>query len=410
LSDITVRKLEYRWYEHVLNGLCNVSVALGLPPTKFDLGSVEAAARRAAGTDDLGDPRYREPLSVTLSHLEDPKYTGMARAFIKGVAVRALSQRARLEQTYRDNPEILDIPVERPIFVLGWPRTGTTVLQNLLCLEHDRRGLEFSELTRPLQVHPDPAIDRRRRIRSTQREIDFACLLAPEMQKVHYIDATTLEEDWSLFMNTFAVLNFDLAHGMRPVGDWLMDYDMEWPYREYKRMLQLLLHQRPARQLVLKCPEHLWFVPSLLKVFPDACIVWTHRKPFDCVASYSSMITLMRRTMLGAVDPEYVGEHITSRFAEGVTRAMAALDSHDPSSFFHVRFDELIQDQSDMVRRIETYFDLPLTSSEAKVRYLNTPREDKRGAHKYSAARYGLTPEKVNPHFEAYIKRFEIPA
>jgi hypothetical protein len=299
LEDITVKRLEHRPLEKLLNALCAVSIKLGLPLTNIELDNVTRMTVRKVGLKDWGDERFLQPLAVVLEELHGPEYAALARTFIRNIAFRALRHRLLFEERLKQRPHILDIPVQRPIFVLGFPRTGTTLVQNLLCLENGRRGLQFWELTRPLPFDDDRPreADRAARIKETQREIDFTTLLVPEMHQVHYIDATTVEECWPLMNNTFAVLNFDLAHGISGYGDWLMDFPMEWAYREYKRMLQMLLEQWPAEQLTLKSPEHLWFLDALLEVFPDACIVWTHRNPFDCVASYSSMITLSRRTL-----------------------------------------------------------------------------------------------------------------
>jgi hypothetical protein len=405
---ITVKNLQHTPGERVINAVCWLSRKLGLPPTDTRLEPILRRARRTTGLADWGDDGFLEGMKVALEATATDEFSSMSQAFVHNVGWRAVSNRLRLAQIFRDKPEIRDIRIERPIFVLGFPRTGTTLLQNLLCLEHDRRGLQFWELTRPLPVHPDPAVDRKKRITATQREIDFATKLVPEMHEVHYIDATTVEECWPLFNNTMAVLNLDLALGIHAYGDWLLQHDMEQPYREYRQTLQVLLHQNPARQLVLKCPEHLWFVDSLLKVFPDACIVWTHRNPFDCVSSYSSMVTLSRRTMKGKVDPHVIGEHITKRFQAGVTRAAAALDAADPARFFHADFYETVTDPKGMVQRIEEHFGLDRTSDAGMQTWLDTPRQDSRGKHVYSAARYGLERGPILERFADYIERFDV--
>ena len=172
-------------------------------------------------------------------------------------------------------------------------------------------------------------------------------------------------------------------------------------------MLKMLLWRIPAKQLVLKCPEHLWELEPLLKVFPDACIVWTHREPFDCVASYSSMISLSRRTLQGRIDPPQIGAHIADRFHRGVTRAMAARDAHkDESMFFDVDFKTLIQDRTGMVGKIEQHFDLEPTDPALLHGWLDQKRADARGKHRYDAAMWGLEEDAINAQFSDYMSRF----
>jgi hypothetical protein len=207
-----------------------------------------------------------------------------------------------------------------------------------------------------------------------------------------------------------AALNLDFTTGLRPFGDWLLQQDLTWAYEEYKRTLQLLLHQRPAEHLILKCPEHLWFVDELLRVFPDACIVWTHRDPFDSIASYSSMMSLNRRIYHGHIDGPALGQHIRDRFVVGLDRAMAARDRHGESHFFDVDFRETVRDPIKVVRRIHEHFGLEHTAEgeRAMETWLASEREDARGRHVYDAARFGLDAGDIHRRTKAYMDRFGV--
>ena len=295
------------------------------------------------------------------------------------------------------------------MFVLGFPRTGTTLLQNLLCLDPGRRSLPFWELTHPTPISEDSVQDRNVRIRSAERVLSMAYRLAPEMRTIHEIKASTPEECWYLFFHCFAVLNYDLQTGVGHFGDWLLKEDLGWAYASYQRQLTFLNHHWPANNLVLKCPEHLWFLDALLEVFPDACIVWTHRDPVASIASYCSLISLTYRMHFGEMQPTRIGAHIQKRFHQGVTRAMAARDAFDNDNiFFDVRFHELVQDPAKMIGRITEHFGLQPVAEEAIANWLNNGRADKRGAHQYSAERYGLDRARILDQFQPYIDRFGI--
>ena len=213
-----------------------------------------------------------------------------------------------------------------------------------------------------------------------------------------------------MFSMSFSTLNVDLAGGMRDYGSWLLEQDMTWCYREYRERLQLLLDREPAEQLVLKCPEHLWFLDALLEVFPDACIVWTHRDPIACIASYCSMVSLNLRTVWGKYDAHEVGRHISKRFLQGVSRAMAVRERVGDDRFFDVDFVELVQDPLAMVERIQGHFGLESTlgGREAMEQYMSTERKDARGKHRYDAVRYGLEEDVVAGAFGDYTSRFGI--
>lgn len=401
--------LEHRFIEKLANGACALSEALNLPFTRLDMDHILGSAKRKTGLTDWGDERFMAGLEQTLEVVDQSDYTPLARGFISNVCVRAVAHRLRIEQWFKDHPEADDIPIEKPIFVLGFPRTGTTVLQNMLEQAPHRRAPQFWELTSPIPNHADLERDRRSRIKRIESDLFWAYTVVPEMAEVHEVKATTAEECWPLLSNTFNVVNFDICHGLKPYGHWLMEQDMEWAYREYRRMLKMLLWRIPAKQLVLKCPEHLWSLSAILKVFPDACIVWTHRAPFDCIASYSSMISLSRRTLQGKIVPAEIGPHIADRFNTGVGRAMADRDAHgDESRFFDVAFPELITDRIGMVHRIEEYFGLEQTDAALLQGWLDQKRADARGKHRYEAAMWGLERDAINTQFSDYIERFGI--
>jgi hypothetical protein len=248
-------------------------------------------------------------------------------------------------------------------------------------------------------------------MRRADRDLTWAYRFVPEMEEMHEVRPESAEECWPLLANTYAVLNFDICHGLIPYGDWLLQQDMVWAYREYRRQLQLLLWRERVDQLVLKCPEHLWFLDSLLTVFPDACIVWTHRGPLDCVASYSSLISLSRRTLQGRIEPTRIGPHIADRFHQGVERAMAARDAlGDESRFFDVDFGDLIRDPVGMTNRIEEYFGLEPTDRLLLDDWLTRKRADAPGRHRYVASMWGLDADSVQAKFTRYIDRFGVDA
>jgi len=412
LSTIrTVEKRTYRPAVKALNALAGVAQGLGSKIGTWDMDQIIKVARRRTGLHDLGPEDFRVPAQRLFDNLQTAPVTSLGRVVSSQVFHVALANRLRYQDFVKRHPDVLDVKIERPVFVLGFPRTGTTVLQNLLSLHPDRRGLEFWELQRPIPASENADIDRRKRLRAADQVLKLAYLVAPEMAEVHYIDSTTLEECWPLFGNSFAVLNWDLQSGMRDYGQWLIDeYDMTGPYREYRQYLQALLWRRPAEQLVLKCPEHLWFIDDLLELFPDACIVWTHRDPLDTIASYCSLISMQWRTLYGDFDPTVIGDHITERFHMGIERAMDSRSRHAESHFYDMDFRRLVRDPAAAVRDICSHFDLPYGAGmdDAVAGWLSNKRADQRGAHKYDAHLYGLAQGEIHDRYADYIENFEV--
>lgn len=406
--SVTVDNLRYNLPARAANGVMQLGEGLGLLNAHLCPERILDHARSQTGLDDFGDPGFLEPMQRIVECANSVGLSPLGRQIARRTYVEAAIVRLQRRQRFDSEAELASTRIQRPVFVLGFPRTGTTVLQNLLALHPERRALEFWELTRPMAEGSDPVGDARRRIRTANHLLRAAYLTTPEMRQVHEIKTATPEECWPLFCPSYTVLNWDLGVGASSYGDWLMGHDMRRSYQEYAQMLRLLLQQRPAEGLVLKCPEHLWFLDALLHEFPDACIVWTHRDPFASLASYCSLISLQWRTMYGHVDLLELGRHILRRFAEGVERAMEVRARVGEARFIDVDFRELVRDQHAIVDRITDRFGLPASPPEAVERYLNTERGDERGKHRYDASRYGLVREEVDERFQRYVERFAL--
>ena len=408
-EQLTVQKDEYGPLLKVVNALAGVLDRLGQVP--LDTTTLIEIARKKCGLQDLGDPAFRRPLEVAIKNILSAELSALGRLNTHKAIIAALINRLQITDYIKRHPSITAQPIRRPLFILGFPRTGTTLLQNLLSLNPERRALQFWELISPAPVSEDPRIDRRRRLRRARISLFFAYRIAPEMKYVHEVRADTAEECWPLFFNTFSVMNYDLQAAMRDYGTWLLKQDMVGPYREYRQQLQLLSHHQPGVDYVLKCPEHLWFLDALLAVFPDACIVWTHRDPVASIASYCSLISLNQRMLYGRVSPRFIGAHITERFHIGMERAMEARTRYPPEQFYDVDFTELVADPGAMVRRIHAHFSLPQPADmdQRMSDWLNNGRADKRGRHRYSAEKYGLDAAAIHRQYASYIERFSIP-
>ncbi len=406
----TVHRMEIAPSLKLVNAAVGVAGWFGVPFGKLDVDSVLRTARRKTGLENWGDDAFVDLTRRLFRYADAARVTRLGEIALRQTSFAAVCNRLRIEEYIRCHPEVEDIPIERPVFIIGFPRTGTTLLQNLLSLESGSRALQFWELYSPVPIHDDPEVDRRKRLRKARDVLMVAKTVAPEMPIVHDIKTTTPEEDWVLMANTGAVMNNDLANGVLRWGDYLMRYDMTGPYREFRRMLQVLAHWKPTRRFVLKCPEHLWFLDDLLEVFPDACIVWPHRDPVSCIASYSSMISLTRRAWYGRIHAEYIGEHVTDRFETGVTRGMAVRDRVGEERFFDVNFDQLSRDPGKAVRDIRAHFGIPHgEDDDRQIReWLAQPREDKPGKHVYSAAQWGLEVPEIYERFEPYTRRFDV--
>src|SRR5258708_33747498 len=124
---------------------------------RTDVGTVDelhASASKLVGLDDFGadDDNYREALGVLLdSYQREAGLTvlgsKMNRFFLRG----ALVARLLSESAWKQYPQHADATIERPIFVTGLVRTGTTALHRLLGADPAHQGphLSLAEFPQP---------------------------------------------------------------------------------------------------------------------------------------------------------------------------------------------------------------------------------------------------------------------
>ena len=399
----TVQRERYNFPERCLCAVAGLSVNAGWKWTDLNRDRLRAEVSRRTSLTDFGDDRYLAGLDRILAEAQG-KYTALGTAMLRHLLTTALTNRLKAVDYIKRHPDVLAVAIHKPIIVLGFPRSGTTLLQNLLAASPERAPLEFWELMSITPVNErDMQEDRDVRVRALERILRTADFFVPELKRMKESSATTPEEDWQLLVPTFHALSFELAYGLGDYGRWLeSDADMVWAYSELKRHLQIILHQRPREQLVLKCPDHLWFIEPLLKVFPDACIVQTHRDPARCLTSYTSMISLQERVLTGQINWSALASRLKETFLNGARRAHQARARLDGQQFYDVQFEELVRDPAGTVRAISDYFHVAPPCVQTVRQELNKPRTDKPGSHQYSYHRLEIDPDAVREEFRWY--------
>lgn len=362
------------------------------------------------GLTDLGNKNYLETLDKFLKNAENIELTPLAQYFLNFIGRKTATNRLHIEEYIKQHPEVTDVEIKKPIFIAGFPRTGTTLLQNTLSAGAGYRALHLWELATPYPLHQNPSIDKRKRISKVQLPLTLFRLRLPDFTTVHDVRVDSKEECWMLLANTLTVLHLDLGTGLTKWNTWLQKTDRTWAYEEYKRMLQIQAHIRPTQQFVLKCPTHLWNLPYLLKIFPDAHIVWTHRNPINSISSISSIAALARKFFFDEFDEKQIGTMVQTRNKEIITEVMKFRDKAGDTPFYDMNFESLVKDIPGSISVIRNHFDLPNTKKhqQAVQDFLNQPRDDKPGKHKYSPQQFGLQPSDIIEDFKVYIDRFNI--
>ena len=249
------------------------------------VADLHASATRTVGLDDFGDQDYLEGLEVLLNSYAaeaDLTETGskMFRYFLKG----ALIARLLSEAGWRGCPSSADVAIERPVFVTGLPRTGTTALHRLLAADPANQGLEmwlteFPQPRPPRDSWPGNPVFQQIDAALSQHHVEN-----PEFMGLHYMSAGEVEECWQLLRQSIMSISYESLAHIPSYSDWLAGQDWTPAYARHKRNLQLIGANDVDRRWVLKNPSHLFALDALMATYPDAVVVQCHRPPETIIA------------------------------------------------------------------------------------------------------------------------------
>jgi hypothetical protein len=405
------------WYEArrpvwvtLIDAAGRVVRRLGARWPRLDPEAMMSGARRRTGLSDFGDDRFRDGLRALVEAFEarDTAHA-FGRLFFREYCTALLVNRLKVQADLTRHPEILGVPVPRPLFITGLPRSGTTLLHRLMSEDPAGRTLLFWEALEP---SPPPSPETHRtdpRIARARRSMAMLHRLSPRLAVAHEFDAESPEEDNNLFAHDFqaGILGFlfdapDYAH-------WLerrTAAELALTYRYVKAQLQLLSWKWPGGPWVLKSPAHLFSLDALLAVFPDARVVQTHRDPLEVVPSLCSLASGFRSITTERVDLRRLGAEFAEAMAVGPERAIAVRAGADPARFFDVAYNDLVADPVGTLRAVCRHFGDefgPEFEARARRRLAANPRH-KHGVHRYSLGDFGLDAVTVNSHFAAYLR------
>lgn len=395
-----------------LNGIGRALAPLGLRAS-LDAESLIAAARSKTGLQDFGDESFRTGLKVLTRSLDQEAHLHpVGRLIMRQRLIGLLAVRLRAQQLFSRHPEIRQQAIAAPLVIAGLQRTGTTMLHRLLAADPCMRAMRSYEAMNPInEQHPAGSIDPR--LKATRLAEKALRYMAPEFFVIHPVDADAPEEE--ILLLDYAFLS-DVAESLADVPSyaaWLEQQDVTPAYEYMKSLLQLMQWQQPhgaMQRWVLKTPAHLGHLDILLKVFPDAKIIQTHRDPARTAASYSSMIAHGHGVFTDQVDACAVAAHWHRKNVAMVEAALRVRARH-PAAFIDVSYYDVIKEPMAQVRRIYEFAGIELTP--AALAAMEATRasnpQNKHGVHSYSLGDFGLTLEQIRRDYGPYSKFFGIP-
>ena len=369
-------------------------------------------ARKATGIQDFDSETYREGLDVLVRdvnrHADNYSEGGAAR--VRNDILHYLKNRLKVSDFLRQNPALLSRPVERPVFVMGVPRTGTTLMSNLLAADPARRSPLTWEIDDPVPLAASSALltsDPRALARLAQEK---AMLEAnPDMGKYYRGSAVYPNECVFFMAHDFKTLMIESKGVLPEYKEFIFSCDMTSAYEYHKKFLQLL--QKDAGGVWnVKKPSHALWLETILKVYPDARFVWTHRDPFTAAGSLMSVISLSHMGHMGKIDAEWLGSDYPWQCAEHANRIMDFRDKFGEDRVIDVHYADLVADPVGETKKLYAKLGDEWTAeAEAGIQgWVNDNPQDKFGRHEYKLAQYGVTLDQLQPLFERYLSRYDV--
>ncbi len=385
------------------------------PEISLDLQDLlDEAETRSDGLDDLGAGPFVEPLKRFLLSLENearlnPLGRMIARERILGHTV----SRLHYTNDRKRFPEIAKQKIIRPIFIIGLPRTGTTILHDIFAQDPANRAPMTWEVMFPSPPPESETFESDPRIEACAATFPDIDAMIPGFKAMHPMGATLSQECVTMMGETMCTPLFHNQFRVPSYQDWVdQEADFRHVYDFHHQQLQHLQSRHQGERWVLKTGAHMWGLEHLLSTYPDARIVFTHRDPVDSMTSYASLTSLVRTMGSDEIDRKEIAQDWTARLEKAVTHALHVRAERDypDAIFYDMHFSDFVADQFDVVEKIYEAFGLPI-SDEAETRmraFIDANPKGKHGAHQYTPEEYGVDPKAVRHAFREYIERFQL--
>jgi hypothetical protein len=370
------------------------------------------ASERTAGLEDLGDGPFVEPLGRLVDSLAaDAQLNDIGRYIANERMLLHTVNRLGYVNDRDRFPNIAEQKITRPVFIIGMPRTGTTILHDILAQDPQSRAPLTWEVMFPSPPPQVATFETDPRIAMCEATMPARDAQLPGFDAIHPMGPQLTQECVVLMGEAMCTPLFHNQFRVPTYQDWV-DHDADWAavYDLHHRQLQHLQSGHARERMVLKTGAHLWGLEHLLATYPDARIVFTHRDPVKSMTSYASLTSIVRRVGSDHVDPVEVANDWAARLQRVLMHGIEvrAAHSYPKAVFYDMFFPDFIADQLSSVEKIYDAFDLPMTEiGAARMKaFINDNPPGKHGIHRYAPEEFGVDPDRVRSEFGDYINHF----
>ena len=369
-----------------------------------------AAARAATGLEDFGEPSLSPVLDRVVQAInEEGRLSERGAAGRSQHMVHLLSNRLRLMDILRRRPALAEAPLGRPIVIVGLPRSGTTKMHRMITRDDRFNTIMTWECLSPVPLSDDPN-ERQARISIGEGFCNAFKTHFPVYYAAHAVEAHEPEEDMVVMQHSFLTESIDAEMHVPSFIEWLKTQDFEPMYRQFGLLLRVLAdqHGKAGQPWLLKGTYHGIHLDVLLKVFPDARIVYFHRDPVDTIASYASLVSKMRHMLSDDVDNREVGQELLRYWSWHQNRMLQVRDALPAGTILDIGYPDIVRNAAKVAERMYEFagIDLTDTARASMAAWEAENMQHRHGKHEYVTSDYGITSEQIATACAEYRRRF----
>jgi hypothetical protein len=380
----------------------------------LDSKTLCANARYRTGLQDFGEPPIERPLEVLVNSLEQEANLHPLGRFLMRVRLQSrLETRLRLVNDWRGNSQrFTELPIRRPIFITGMPRSGSSFLHELLAEDPANRAPRVWEVMFPVPFSRNGNGDEReRRVRKTATNLWWFRRLAHQPDSVYPMRACSPHECVAIHGYTCLSQEFISTARIPGYEKFLRSTDLTSVYAWQKRFLQYLQLDSGPTRWVLKAPDHVYSLRELFSIFPDAVIIQTHRNPLEVLRSSIQLTEVLYNLFSWPGNREQLAEREAMLLARAMEEFIRFRDAHPEMAdrFIDLNYSELVADPLAAVRRVYQQLNVVLTEQAAeRMRQLISQRSRYR-KHNPTLTDFGVDVLREARRFSQYCFRFGVP-
>ncbi|MFC2950551.1 sulfotransferase family protein [Marinicaulis aureus] len=378
----------------------------------LQLDAIIAAARTQTGLSDFGpwDP-FLQAMDVFIKSAnkdgalsENGEYgvqqqlTAGAAAFLLAVNYRKLF------------PQAFEQPVEKPVFILGLPRSGTTKLQRMVAASPDLNFLPTWQCLFPVPFSGDKTVHDDQRFEAAAIAADQMNSAAADLKTVHVFEPEEAEEESALLQHTCLTRTWSYYIHAPDFVSWLNTADITPAYDFLRDCLQILQWQdnKTGKPWVLKAVIHTENLTMLTRTFPDASLVWCHRDPVEAVPSWCSLIAQIRGLFSEDIDAKKLGAEQQQVLADMILPGVEWRRQNPERRILDLSYQRTVKEGESVIRELHEFAGWTLSDKAltAMLAWESANQKDKHGRHRYSLEQYGLDEAGVRTAFAEYIAAY----